>query len=225
MSDTNGKNQSTLEISEPYINITFPLQGNKLPADHAYALYACVTKALPNLHGASWLAVEMISGIPWDKGIIALPRKGAMLHLRIPADKFASVLPLAGKRLDIEGHILCLGIPFARPLTPASSVYARVVTIKNHTEPDTFLEAATRKLAQININATLELPRNGRTRTRRIVTIHDKKVVGFSLVAHGLNDEDSIKLQTIGIGGRRTMGCGIFNPISKTLDSGAKNEA
>lgn len=215
MTEPNGKIQSTLETNEPYINITFPLQGDKLPADHAYALYASVTKALPNLHGVSWLGVEMISGVPWDKGMIALPRKGATLHLRIPADKFASVLPLAGKRLDIEGHTIRLGIPFARPLTPASSVYARVVTIKNHTEPDTFLEAATRKLAEANINATLELPRNGgRTRTRRIVTIHDKKVVGFSLAAHGLSDEDSIKLQTVGLGGRRSMGCGIFNPIS-----------
>lgn len=224
MSEINGENQSTLEITEPYINVTFPLQGNKLPADHAYALYASITKAVPNLHGSSWLGVEMISGIPWDKGMIALPQKGATLHLRVPADKFALVLPLAGKRIEIEGHTLRLGIPYARPLTPASSVYARVVTIKNHTEPDTFLEAAKRKLTEANINAALELPRDGRTRTRRIVTIHNKKVVGFSLAAHGLSDDDSIKLQTIGIGGRRSMGCGIFNPISITLKCEAKDE-
>jgi len=197
----------------PSINVAFPIQGDKLLADHAYALYSCVTKALPDLHGTSWLGIEMISGIPWDKGIIALPRKGATLHLRIPADKFASVLPLAGKRLEIEGHTIRLGIPFARPLTPASSVYARIVTIKNHKEPDTFLEAAKQQLQSHGINATLELPRDGCTRTRRIVTIHNKKVVGFSLVVHGLSNEDSIKLQTLGLGGRRAMGCGIFNPI------------
>jgi CRISPR-associated endonuclease/helicase Cas3 len=203
----------------PFINVTFPIQGDKLSADHAFALYSAITKVLPDLHGTSWLAVEMISGIPWDKGMIALPRKGATLHLRIPADKFAFVLPLAGKRLEIEGHTLRVGIPNARPLTPASSVYARIVTIKNHTEPETFLEAAKQKLKQHGINATLELPRDGRTRTRRIVTIHDKKVVGFSLVAHGLSDDDSIKLQTIGLGGRRAMGCGIFNPIVRRVDN------
>jgi CRISPR-associated protein Cas6 len=48
---------------------------------------------------------------------------------------------------------------------------------------------------------------------RRIVTIHDKSVVGFSVAVHDLNDEDSLKLQASGIGGRRAMGCGIFNPI------------
>jgi CRISPR-associated endonuclease/helicase Cas3 len=45
------------------------------------------------------------------------------------------------------------------------------------------------------------------------VKIHGKSVIGFSLAAHNLNDEDSLHLQSAGIGGRRAMGCGIFNPV------------
>jgi CRISPR-associated protein Cas6 len=89
-----------------------------------------------------------------------------------------------------------------------------MVTIKKFTEPLPFLEAAHRQLAKLGINATLELPGDERTRCRRIVSIHGKKVVGFSLVARDLSDQDSITLQSLGLGGRRSMGCGIFNPIA-----------
>jgi CRISPR-associated protein Cas6 len=97
---------------------------------------------------------------------------------------------------------------------PATSLYARIVTIKKFTEPAPFLDAAHRQLTALGINATLELPRDGCTRSRRIISIHGKKVVGFSLAAHDLDDQDSITLQSLGLGGRRAMGCGLFNPIA-----------
>jgi CRISPR-associated endonuclease/helicase Cas3 len=201
----------------PSIALSFPVQGERLPADHGYLLYAAITKRVPSLHSVTWLGIELISGAPWAPGIIALPVHSASLRLRLPADKFAQVLPLAGARLDLAGYILRLGIPLARPLMPASSLYARIVTIKKFTEPEPFLAAAQRQLAQFGITATIELPHDGRTRSRRILTIHGRKVVGFSLAAHGLSDVDSIKLQSVGIGGRRAMGCGIFNPIMKSI--------
>jgi CRISPR-associated protein Cas6 len=148
--------------------------------------------------------------------MIALPAHGTNLHLRLPAEHFAVVLPLAGKRLALAGYAIRLGVPLARPLVPAVSLYARIVTIKQFTEPEPFLEAARRQLTILGINATLELPRDGRTRYRRIISIHGKKVVGFSVVARGLSDQDSIILQSLGLGGRRTMGCGLFKPIANT---------
>ena len=70
----------------------------------------------------------------------------------------------------------------ARPLEPASSLYARVVTIKKFTEPDPFLEAVNRQLASLAVKGKAELPRDEQGRYRpRIVTIHDKSVVGFSV--------------------------------------------
>jgi CRISPR-associated protein Cas6 len=204
----------------PYISVHFPAQGRQLPADHGYALYAAIARQLPALHGAPWLGIELVSGIPWRNGLVALPTRGAALRLRIPVDHYADVLPLAGRRLDIAGHPLRLGLPTARPLTPASSLYTRVVTIKKFTDPDPFLAAAQRQLDALGITATLELPRDeqGRYR-RRVLNIHGKQIVGFSLAAHGLNDETSIRLQSHGIGGRRAMGCGIFVPIKEVLRS------
>ena len=198
----------------PYIAVHFPVQGRQLPADHGYALYAAITRQLPSLHGQPWLGLELLSGVPWRAGLIVLPTRGASLRLRIPADRYGHVLPLTGKRLDISGHPIRLGIPTARPLQPAPSLYARCVTIKKFTESSPFLDAARCQLDALGITATLELPldEQGRFR-RRIITIQGKHVVGFSLVAHNLNDEDSLRLQSTGIGGRRAMGCGHFHPI------------
>ena len=201
----------------PFLVVFFPVQGRQLPADHGYSLYAAITQCVPSLHSAAWLGIELISGLPWGKGIIALPARSASLRLRLPVDKLAHVLRLAGAHLEIDGYTLRLGIPVARPLVPASSLYARIVTIKKFTEPEPFLDAAQRQLAQLGITAALEFPRDGYTRSRRIITIHGHKVVGFSLAVHGLSDEDSIKLQSVGLGGRRVMGCGMFNPIVKAL--------
>ena len=200
----------------PCVTVHFPVQGRQLPADHGYALYSAITRQLPDLHGAAWLGIELLSGIPWREGIIVLPTRGAHLRLRIPADHYGYVLPLAGSRLDISGHPIRLGIPSARPLMPAASLYARVVTIKKFTEPEPFLEAARRQLDALGITATLELPldEQGRFR-RRILKIKDKAIVGFSIAAHNLSDDDSLLLQSVGIGGRRVMGCGLFNPIIK----------
>ncbi len=199
----------------PCINVSFSLSGKQLPADHGYLLYSAISKSFSSLHGIDWLAIELISGLPSGRGLIALSERDATLRLRIPADHYRDVLPLAGKRLDIGGHQIRLGLPVARPLDPAPSLYARVVTIKKFTEPDPFLEAVNRQLDSLGVKGRVELPRDeqGRYR-RRIVTIHGKSVVGFSVVVHELNDDDSIKLESFGVGGRRAMGCGIFNPVS-----------
>ena len=200
--------------ASPYVTVHFPVQGRQLPADHGYALYSAITSQLPALHGASWLGIELLSGVPWRQGIIVLPTRGASLRLRLPADHYGHVLPLAGRRLDLAGHPIRLGIPSARPLTAASSLYARCVTIKKFTDAEPFLDAARRQLDALGLTATLELPldEQGRFR-RRILTIRDNAIVGFSLAAHNLSDDDSITLQTHGIGGRRAMGCGLFSPI------------
>jgi CRISPR-associated endonuclease/helicase Cas3 len=166
----------------PYVGVHFPLQGHRLPADHGFLPYSAISKSSSSLHGIDWLAIELISGFPSGRGLIALSDRDATLRLRIPADHYRDVLPLAGKRLDIGGHQIRLGLPVARPLEPAPSLYSRVVTIKKFTEAEPFLEAVERKLDSFGVKGRVELPRDeqGRYR-RRIVTIHGKSVVGFSV--------------------------------------------
>ena len=215
------------------INVSFSLAGKQLPADHGYFVYSAISRSVSSLHGIDWLAIDLISGFPSGRGIITLPERDATLRLRIPSEHYREVLPLAGKRLDIGGHHIRLGLPVARSLGPATSLYARVVTIKKFTEAEPFMDAVNRKLDSFGVNGRVELPldEQGRYR-RRIVTIHGKSVVGFSVAVHDLSDQDSLILQAgavmdradghikwQSIFSRRAMGCGIFNPIRKQFQS------
>lgn len=215
--------------NSPCINVSFSLAGKQLPADHGYLVYSAISRSAPSLHGIDWLAIELISGFPAGRGLIALPQYDVTLRLRIPSEHYRDVLTLAGKRFDIGGHQIRLGLPVARPLEPATSLYARVVTIKKFTEADPFMDAVKRKLDSFGVKGRVELPldEQGRYR-RRIVTIHGKSVVGFSVAVHDLSDEDSLLLQAgavkvafpddgagkwQSIFSRRAMGCGFFNPV------------
>jgi hypothetical protein len=62
-----------------FLTVSFPVQGRQLPADHGYLLHAAITKHVPSLHSAAWLGIELISGLPWGKGVIALPSRSASL--------------------------------------------------------------------------------------------------------------------------------------------------
>ena len=203
---------------------------NNSQRNHGYLVYSAISRSAPSLHGIDWLAIELISGFPAGRGLIALPQD-ATLRLRIPAEHYRDVLTLAGKRLDIGGHQIRLGLPQVRSLEPSPSLYARVVTIKKFTEPKPFRDAVRRKLDSFGVRGRVELPRDEQERyRRRIVRIHGKSVVGFSVAVHDLNDEDSLLLQagavtnrTDGhikwqsIFSRRAMGCGIFNPIVRNI--------
>jgi CRISPR-associated protein Cas6 len=102
-----------------------------------------------------------------------------------------------------------LGAPQIYLLKPTPTLYARIVTIKGFTEPEPFLDAVCRKLDEMSVKGE---PVVG---PRRVVRIGKHTVVGFALAVHDLSEEGSIILQEHGIGGRRRMGCGFFNPISR----------
>lgn len=208
------KSDNTFDNSQQnYINVIFPVQGQKIPADHGYFIYSAISQVKAELHETDWLGVDLISGIPIDRGLITLQRGNSQLQLRMPADKFGEVIFLSGKQLDINGYKIRLGTPTAQPLDPASSLYSRIVTIRGFMELPAFMEAAQRQIDKLNIRAKLETPDESRSRHRRIVTVKDKKIVGFSVLARNLSEDDSLKLQALGIGGKRSMGCGIFNPV------------
>lgn len=81
-------------------------------------LYSAIAKTLSSLHGNDWFGIELISGFPSGPDLITLPVRDATLRLRIPADHYRNVLRLAGKRLNIDGHQIRLGLS-ARRLSSA----------------------------------------------------------------------------------------------------------
>jgi CRISPR-associated endonuclease/helicase Cas3 len=190
-----------------YVELQFPFTGATLPSDHGYGLYGAISRVIPEAHGADWLAVETIPGVARGDGVTQLDPQ-ARLKIRISQDRELLMLKLAGKRLEVDGHAIQLGAPQIYLLKSATTLYARIVTIKGFTEPEPFLKAVCRKLDELGVKGE---PAVG---PRRVVRVGDHTVVGFALAVHELSDESSIILQEQGLGGRRRFGCGIFFPIA-----------
>jgi CRISPR-associated endonuclease/helicase Cas3 len=196
-----------------YIELQFPFTGKTLPSDHGYGLYGAISRIIPESHSADWLAIETIPGAARGDRVTQLDPH-ARLKIRIPQDHVPLMLKLAGKRLEVDCHSIRLGAPQIFLLKPWPQLYARIVTIKGFTEPEPFLDAVRRKLDELGVKGE---PVVGE---RRVVKVGDHTIVGFGLTIHELSDEGSLILQEHGIGGRRRMGCGFFNPINLRKENG-----
>lgn len=203
-----------------FIELHFPVLGEALPVDHAYGLYAALSRLIPALHNgqAPGLAIAPVAGTYAGGGLLSLSGQRSRLRLRLPDERIGLALPLAGKALEIAGHRVRLGVPTVRALIPAASLSARLVTVKGFTEPGPFLDAVRRQLAEAGVTAEPAIPlilageRAGQPR-RRILRIRDRRIVGFALHLTALSAADSLLLQERGLGGRRRLGCGFFSPM------------
>ncbi len=205
------------------INLSFPVIGIELPADHNHRLYAAICNKFSHLHDLKGLAINTITGIPDKQGKISLTHKSRLL-LRLPVEAIAHVYLLAGETLEIGGYTIQLGDPELQTLKPIDTLRARLVTIKGYTEPDQFLGAAQRQLQALDINANIGIPANDKEEPKRLtLKIRNHTIVGFGVVVSDLSPEDSTKLQIHGLGGKRRVGCGVFYPVVSIVQSRGEN--
>ena len=196
-----------------HVDLWFPVTGRTLPSDHGYALYSALCRVVPNLHAAMDFGLHTLRGEPLAPGIISLSRS-PRLGLRLPAERIPFVLPLAGRTLEVRGHVLVLGSPTVITLAPHIALSARIVTIKPFLEPEPFTAGLRRQLTALDPDCAEAKVALG---ARKIVTIDGRKVVGFSVRLSGLSDRASILLQERGLGGRRKLGCGVFRESEQAL--------
>jgi CRISPR-associated protein Cas6 len=92
------------------------------------------------------------------------------------------------------------------------------VVIKGYQEPTAFIEAVSRQLETLEIKGRTVIPFSTQGEIeRKTIKIKRFTVVGFTLAIFDLSEEDSIKLQIHGLGGKRRMGCGVFVPVGSNL--------
>ncbi len=208
------------------IDIAFPLLASAIvPRDHGYGLYAALSRSHAELHGVSWLCVHPLSGTA--QGDQLHIEKGRDLRIRVPDTHIATVLSLTGRRLDVHGATLRLGVPRVYRLACVATLDARLVYIKLTSPPtrrheelnrDTldndgmasrYGQEIRRQLDRLQIGGTFEL------RGRRSITVAGKRLVGFSVRVGELHVDESLRLQENGLGGKRSMGCGVFRPTRR----------
>lgn len=188
------------------VDVSFALQGQEIPFEHGYALYSALSNKFPALHEAAWLGVHPIYGPRQDEQRLKLTKESS-LRLRIPAERLSEVTPLQGQPLSVLGNEIVPGAVRIQMLRPSSSLRCYRATIKNAVEDDAFCQSLLALLVELGVHADIEY------RRVRPLQIADKKIVCFRVRLHGLSPEHSLLLQSVGVGGRRRMGCGLFDPL------------
>lgn len=179
---------------------------SRIPLQHQYPLLSAVSKLVPAVHDRNLLGIHPIRGMHTEPGYLRTTDDSAVT-IRAPADQIPIFLVLSGTRLDIGGCFIRLGVPQIFSLKPWRRLTSYLVTIKGYMERDVFEIAARRQLEEVGIspNAIVNIG------ARRILRIKDKTIVGYQVDVDGLAPMESLSLQHQGVGGRRHMGCGLFN--------------
>jgi CRISPR-associated protein Cas6 len=215
-----------------FLEIQFDLRGKTLPADHGYALYSAVKQLLQTSEDQSLpndlpsdVRLCSVPGIPDRSGMIYLNR-GSRFRLRCPSEQMQTWYRLLQNQvLDIRGHLIRLVQPRITLPEASDTLASRLVTFKleaiDHADvPRYFLESCQKGLERLDIKGKAFIPSDhDGDLARRTLQIRNKKVVGYGVVVEGLSQEDSLKLQWHGLGGRQHFGCGWFYPIREEANA------
>jgi CRISPR-associated protein Cas6 len=191
--------------NDPKVDLCFRIRGKTVPVDHGFDLYSCISRLLPSFHEAQNVGLKLIRGRYVGDGLLSL-QPNSWLVFRLSSSGLSPYINLAGNTLDLRGHLIQIGVPKTRALNPAPALYSHLVTTRNGQDQGRFLTEINRQLSEMGVKAKV------RVEDRKTFTIHDKKVVGYSMQLLGLSDEHSIQVQEQGLGGRQKMGCGFLEP-------------
>lgn len=202
-----------------YYDVVFRVSGPCIYIDHLYWLYSALSQSIPDLHTeTSPIRFGPIEGMAVSDGRLRLDRE-SLLRIRAPEDWLFRIHALAGESFRLGDATIKLSTPRIFPLTPASSLFSRLVTFKNADNPERFLQMAQYRLNQMNITCKLTIPhhldgeRAGQPK-RRVIRIKGATVPGYPLMLWELSPGSSLKIQVLGLGGRTRFGCGFFQPMT-----------
>lgn len=215
-------------VSEDVIDLVFAIKCKTLPLNHAWSLSREILKYLPWIEYDPHAGIHQIhvaeSNNGWmrpdddEENALLYPSRRTKMTLRIPIDKRNETENISGIMLDIDGHKLEVGNSKKKVFTNASVIFSRYVASKADEDENGFLLRISQELkTKTNFNVkkmlcgkshAIKTP-NGNFTTR-------------NLMIADLDSETSIKIQQLGVGKSRELGCGLFIPHKgiKSLNSG-----
>jgi len=214
------------DVPDDILDVLFAIDCKRLPVDHAHALADALRRVVPWLATEPGAAVQNIhvagSQNGWERPASGgdqhlIPSRRTKLVIRIPKGRLTDLeAALGGVTLDLAGCTLTIGAAKTRALSKESTLFARQVVTRPGDDEDAFLTWAVAELAALDIavrkalcgmELMLETP-EGPVRTR-------------SLMLADLAPAEAVRLQQVGLGPRRDLGCGVFIP-HKGIDSAKK---
>ena len=209
------------------MDLLFSIVCRQLPVDHAQSLCEALYRALPWLKDDERIGIHQIqvaaSQNGWKRPVaggdqmLCLSRR-TKLTLRIPKDRLQDARRLTGCTLDVAGNVMKVGNSKNKPLSQLGTLFARHVVCEKQEDEMRFLQRTAAYLSRMDIPMKKAL-----CGIEHQIHTSEGPLYARSLLLASLLPEDSIRLQSIGLGPHRHLGCGIFIP-HKGIDPVRKRE-
>ena len=203
-------------VPDDVVDVAFRIACPTLPLDHAHALSSALLQVLPWLEEEAHAGIHLIHGAASGNGwfrpddteneLLHLSKRTRM-RLRVPRERLQDAQALSGQSLDIEGHTLEVGKSEVSLLSSLPTLFSRYVITREELDETQFLQEVAGQLEALDIPCRKML--GGITHTMRFP---DGALFTRSLMVADLEPEQSVRLQQVGLGEGRVIGCGLFLP-------------
>jgi len=184
------------------------MKGGFVTENYVFDLWNEAVRILPWLNSEEMAGILPLRGSVSERGLLLSLR--SKLVLRLPAEMAVKADVLAGQVLHVGNCVLQLGSVSERRLQPYATLHSKLV--KSEESEEIFLDTVAAKLEEMGINCKWICGRS------QSIAGAGMNLLGYSLVLHDLNQEDSLQIQRVGLGGSRRYGCGIFVPYKTISD-------
>jgi CRISPR-associated protein Cas6 len=152
------------------VDVRWPIhKASRIPLHHQYQLLSAIAGLIPAVHHRNSLGIHPILGMHVEPGFLYMTKTSA-LTIRAPVDQLPMLLVLNGKRLDLGGFPIRLGVPQVLSLLSSRRVTSHLVTIKGYKEIDTFAFGVRRQMDAAAISPSV----NVHLGPRRILRIKNR---------------------------------------------------
>lgn len=185
------------------VDFAFAVSGDRVDPDYPSGLHRALAAALPWLDDEAQAGIHPIRGLTPCAGKLMVGGRTRVV-LRAPLHRADDCARLEGARLEVPAPLL-VGRVSMRELLAYPVLHARLVVTGAEVEAD-FVADVERGVAELDLDCEMIVGRRGELQTNA------GRLVGFSLMLHGLSATESLRLQEHGLGRHRKLGCGLFVP-------------
>ena len=202
-------------VPESVVDLHFKIRCDALPVDHGWLLFDALSGHLPWLEEETQAGIHAIHGgesgngweRPEERDALIYPSRRTPLVLRLPRHRVEAARALEGVELQLPSGSLHIGPSSKRPLHKAATLHARHLAYENVADEEQFIARAVADLRAFGIGFKKVLC--GR---RPALRNRNEDVETRSLMVADLSFADSVRLQELGLGPFRHLGCGLFIP-------------
>lgn len=206
--------QHRFQVPDDIVDLAYRIDCPTLPLEHAYALSSALHEALPWLSEEARAGVHLIhgaeSGNGWmrpqdpDSELLHLSRRTRMT-LRLPKERVEDAKALTGQTLEIEGYPLKVGEGSVKLLSTSATIFSRYVVDEQAAGEQAFIHSVAEQLQREGIKVRKMMC--GRT---HVLKTPESDVLTRSIMIADLEKADSVRIQELGVGPHRKLGCGLF---------------